>query len=240
MAAARHEAPESVSGWERVPADAAYSHVRNNVTRLLADRPAAGDLTVAACPEWTVRDVVAHLVGICAAVAVKLGGRSAAEPLPGSDAALADLLDAWAVAGEQAERLIAGARRGGVMTMDAFTHELDIRHALGVPPPAGHPAYPGALDVVVGGFSAEVSRRGLPALSIETAGARWAAGGEGRPAVTLEAGRYDLYRSLAGRRTHAQIARLRWSEDPRPWLPAFAWGPFEPPVRQAESAADAW
>ncbi|MDP9866430.1 MULTISPECIES: maleylpyruvate isomerase family mycothiol-dependent enzyme [Streptosporangium] len=227
----------NVPDWERVPADVAYRHVRENVTRLLAGRPAAGDLAVAACPGWTVREVVAHLVEICARVAGRLGSRPVVGPLPG-DAALAALLAAWTTAGEQVERLVAGdaARRGGVMTMDAFTHELDIRYALGLPPPAEHPAYPGALDVVVSGLSAEVSARGLPALRIETPGARWTAGPAGRPAATLSAHRHDLYRSLAGRRTSAQIARLHWSEDPRPWLPAFTWGPFTPPERPAESA----
>ncbi|WP_424530169.1 maleylpyruvate isomerase family mycothiol-dependent enzyme [Sphaerisporangium viridialbum] len=237
MTTGPYEDVTSAPGWERIPQDVAYRHVRENLSRLLAGRPDAGALPVAACPEWTVRDVIAHLVEICARVTSRSGGRPV-EPPPAADAGLAGLLDVWAVAGEQVERLVAAGtvRRAPILVMDAFTHELDIRHALGVPPPAVHPAYPGSLDVVVAGFSAEVDRRGLPPLRIESGDARWVAGGAGRPVATLSAPRHDLVRSLAGRRTRAQIAELSWSEDPGPWLPAFAWGPFDPPEVPAEHA----
>ncbi|MFG1876005.1 maleylpyruvate isomerase N-terminal domain-containing protein [Sphaerisporangium sp. NPDC049003] len=222
----------SAPGRERIPEAVAYRHVRDNLSRLLAERPDAGGVPVAACPEWTIRDVVAHLVGICARV-------TGVPVEPPSDAGLASLLTAWADLGEQVERLVAagGARRAPTLVMDAFTHELDVRHALGVPPPATHPAYPGALDVVVSGFSAEADRLGLPPLRVETDGVFWVTGQGGPPVATLGAPRYDLLRSLAGRRTYAQIAGLSWSQDPGPWLPAFAWGPFDPPERPAEPAA---
>ncbi|MFD0205215.1 MULTISPECIES: maleylpyruvate isomerase N-terminal domain-containing protein [Saccharothrix] len=42
--------------------DIAYRTVRENVKALLADPEAAVDVRVPACPEWTVRDLVAHLV----------------------------------------------------------------------------------------------------------------------------------------------------------------------------------
>jgi hypothetical protein len=34
-------------------------------------------------------------------------------------------------------------------------------------------------------------------------------------------------RSVAGRRSAAQIRRLEWSVDPEPYLPIFGFGPFE-------------
>jgi hypothetical protein len=89
------------------------------------------------------------------------------------------------------------------------------------------------VEVVLGGFSGSVAAHGLPALLLETDGAAWIAG-DGRPAAVVGGGRFDLYRSLAGRRTHAQIAGLSWTGDPRPWLRAFTWGPFRPPEAEVE------
>jgi hypothetical protein len=58
--------------------------------------------------------------------------------------------------------------------------------------------------------------------------------GEGEPAGTLSGDRLDLFRSLVGRRSPAQIAALSWTCDPQPWLPAFIWGPFHPPEHPVE------
>ncbi|MER7077740.1 hypothetical protein [Saccharopolyspora kobensis] len=61
----------------------------------------------------------------------------------------------------------------------------------------------------------------------------WPLGGDD-PVASVRAEPVDLLRSLSGRRTHAQIARLSWSADPAPWLPAFTWGPFTPPGSPVE------
>jgi uncharacterized protein (TIGR03083 family) len=219
---------------DREPHHVVYQTVRQNVIALLEPRPDSAALPVLACPGWTVRDVVGHLVDICHRVAARVTGQperesaSLARDLP-------DLLTEWAVVGARVEGILAGGGGNGILTMDAFSHELDIRAAIGVPPPADHPAYLGALDVVTGGFGSSVDSLGLPPVRIETAGASWTSGA-GRPSGTLVGSRHDLFRSLAGRRTHAQIAGLSWSVPPEQWLPAFEWGPFHPPGRPCEEA----
>jgi hypothetical protein len=120
------------------------------------------------------------------------------------------------------------------MLMDAYTHELDIRLALGAAWPTDHPAFDGALDLLVSGFAGAVRERGLASVQIELDGQQWLAG-DGTPAATVSGHRLDVYRSLAGRRTQQQIAGLDWSADPRQWLPAFEWGPFRPPARPVEA-----
>jgi hypothetical protein len=37
-----------------------------------------------------------------------------------------------------------------------------------------------------------------------------------------------------GRRTLTQISALRWSAPATPFLPAFRWAPFSPPLRPVE------
>jgi uncharacterized protein (TIGR03083 family) len=230
---------ESADLWEPAPDDLAYRVCRENITDLLRRHPGQAGLPVPACPGWSVRDVLAHLLEVGEGARASLSGQPAAAPLPGPGAGLKELLEAWTQTGLAIEELL-GDREGwhGPLTMDVFAHELDIRQVLGEPAPAGHPAYPGALRVVVGGFSSSVRARRLPALRIEAPGAQWVAGA-GDPVVTVRGDRHDLFRSAAGRRTHRQIAELSWSGPCESYLPAFTWGPFHPPAEPVEEAVGA-
>jgi uncharacterized protein (TIGR03083 family) len=203
----------------RVADHIAYRAVRLNI-RELATPGTAGEV-VPACPEWTVQNLVAHLAGNCAS--------TAGTPFVVDGVGLAGLLAGWDVTAQRVETMAAnGAVDIGRLLMDAFTHELDLRDALGVGVPVDHPAYPPAFDVLAGGLSWSISMRGLPALRLVSEDSAWVAG-PGKPVATVTAGHYDLYRSLSGRRTPKQIADLQWSADPSRWLPAFFWGPFAPP-----------
>ncbi|SED36100.1 TIGR03083 family protein [Amycolatopsis tolypomycina] len=200
-----------------------YPAVRRGIRTLLDAHPGALARPVPACPEWTVADLLGHLAEIAERVLVRHGGTP---PEPA-----ADPLDRWDAAGALLDPLLAGAggRSGEIMVMDAYTHELDLRAALGVPPPRTHVAAAASVDVLVRGLSGSIVRLGLPALRLRTTdGEEWLAG-EGRPAATLTAPAHDLCRALAGRRSHAQLAAFDWSGPPEPWLPAFSWGPFSPP-----------
>jgi uncharacterized protein (TIGR03083 family) len=205
-----------------------YPEVRRGIRALLDGRPGAHRRPVPACPEWTVTDLLGHLVAIAERVLERHGGEA---PPPGPIEVPA-LLDRWDDVGEELDRLLAdaGGRSGEVMVMDAYTHELDLRAAFGVPPPVEHPASAPSFEVLVRGFSGSVLARGLPALRVRTTdGPEWTAG-EGRPAASVTAPAHDLYRALAGRRSLGQLAAFEWSEAPGPWLPAFSWGPFAPPL----------
>jgi hypothetical protein len=43
--------------------------------------------------------------------------------------------------------------------------------------------------------------------------------GEGTPGAAVTAGRWELLRAFAGRRSRAQLSALQWSGDPEPYLP---------------------
>lgn len=225
----------SVTSWVRVPDDVAYRTVRRNVAALLADDDGVGDLRVPSCPEWTVRDLVAHLVGNTAAV---LGDDP--EGMPPADAPLGLLLDVWRRRGEGVEAHLHGRTDDGgtaVLVMDAFTHEVDLCYTVGAPVPTEHVAYEQAFRVLAAGLGQSVRSRGLPALRLVCEGAEWVCG-PGEPAVTLAGSRHDVHRALAGRRSRAQLAAMDWSDDPDRWLPAFTWGPFAPPDRPGDVVSD--
>ncbi|RKT19435.1 uncharacterized protein (TIGR03083 family) [Streptomyces sp. 1114.5] len=237
--------------WERAPDHLAYRGSRENITGLLEDRPDVAGVPVPACPGWTVRDVVGHLVEVCRTVAADAPGNLWEVPHaePAADSAdgvgdgpgggLGGLLAEWSQLDVRVEHVVTTAPqlRHTMLMMDAFTHELDLRGALGVPVVRDHASYPSSLDLVVRGFANAVRTHGLPALRIEAPGAAWTAG-DGEPAAVLRGHRHDLLRSLTGRRSLAQIAELAWSAAPEPWLPAFTWGPFHPPTVPVEATVE--
>ncbi|MGW3075595.1 maleylpyruvate isomerase family mycothiol-dependent enzyme [Kitasatospora sp. NPDC001132] len=224
--------------WDRAPDHLAYRGSRENITALLGDRPGVAGVAVPACPEWTVLDLVGHLLEVCRTVAADAPGNLWEVPHADSGDGLDGLLAEWARLDAPVERVLTESPqlRHTMLMMDAFTHEMDLRAALGEAAVPDHPSYPSSLDLVVRGFANAVRTQGLPALRIEAPGAEWLAG-DGEPAAVLRGHRHDLLRSLTGRRSLDQIAELAWSDAPQAWLPAFTWGPFRPPARPVETAA---
>ena len=222
---------------DRIPNHECYRQVRRNVAELLAQPRPVADPVVPACPDWTLRGLLTHLVCVAAAAIGRMSGWLPAQASSSSsaDMGIPELVATWERLGAEADLLLAdtGGRCGNILVMDAFTHELDIRYAIGAELPAAHPAFAGAFGVLANGFAAAVSDHGLPTLRLSSGSTQWTIG-EGEPAATLTATRYDLYRSLAGRRSHHQITALDWNRDSHRWLPAFTWGPFTPPAAPVE------
>ncbi|WP_103352551.1 maleylpyruvate isomerase family mycothiol-dependent enzyme [Amycolatopsis sp. CA-128772] len=208
-----------------------YPAVRRGIRALLEGRPGDHHRPVPACPEWTVTDLLGHLTAIAERVLARHGGTP--PPAPDEPPSVPALLDRWDEVGAEVDRRLAaaGGTSGEIMVMDAYTHELDLRAALGVPPPVEHAAWAPSFDLLVRGFSGSVTGHGLRPLHLRTTGGSVWTAGPGRPTASLTAPAYDLYRALAGRRSLGQLAELEWSEAPGPWLPAFTWGPFAPPAR---------
>lgn len=222
---------------------AAYGGTRRRATELLraAGADAVGDRAVPACPDWTVNQLLAHMVGVVDDV---LGGNVAEAGSDPWTAAQVDrlggtpvdeLLDHWDEVGPQLEAAIplVPPAPGSQMVFDLTTHEHDLRGTLGEP---------GARDsdgLVVGfGFLAKgldrLIRGGdLPTLEITTTGRVLTLGEvpEGEEAqVHLAGPLFELYRSFGGRRTLAQVQALDWSADPSPYLDAFFGGILKPPA----------
>ncbi|MPZ81280.1 MAG: maleylpyruvate isomerase family mycothiol-dependent enzyme [Actinophytocola sp.] len=230
-----HELGQPTMRGVRVPNQIAYRHVRESVTELLSTNEVDVRVTVPSCPQWTIQDLLGHLVNVTALAIGQLSGWPAARATPPTHMDTVGLLDEWARLGTTADQLIAdcGGRAGTILVMDTFTHELDLRYALGADLPDEHSAFAGAFEVLATGFANSVTAHRLPAVRLSSGDTQWTIG-HGEPTATLTADRYDLYRSLAGRRTHDQITALDWDRDSHRWLPAFTWGPFCPPESPVE------
>jgi hypothetical protein len=164
---------------------------------------------------------------------------TAAQVVARADRSLDEILDEWAEVGPRVEQLFGDRGVHPQLLFDEVTHEHDVRSALDRPGAREDDAVTIALSFVVRAFPQALGGAGAPALAFRFGGEEvvLADEGDGAPAqATLTATAFDLVRSCSGRRTLDQIAALDWGgADPAPWLPAFTWGPFTPPVAPVET-----
>lgn len=239
----------------------AYTEVQERLCTVLEDlNEARADTPVPACPEWSVRDVVAHHCGLVVDVVREntpeffgsfnlldqwrdesvararddLTGRQVAEREGHS---LGSLINEWREAtvallpimrGEQSFPEQVPSIFSGVLINDVVVHEGDIRIAIGLDQaPAG-----AALSVALRGYGFSLDYRiktlGLAPLVLAYDGKTLQFGGEGDPGAKVSATRFDLVRTLASRRTAAEITSLDWSGNPEPYVPIL---PEYGPVR---------
>lgn len=215
---------------------AAYRQSRRNITGIVA-APDAAARTVPACPDWSVRDLVGHLVHICESFVAQEESQIDLRPPEGVTAA--ELLERWdgldAALGTALESAPELRRR--ILLLDVLAHESDLRMCFaGTATPVDHPAFAGSIDLATLGLGLAVGGHALPALRIETPQRAWTVG-EGDPVATVSGPPFDVFRSLTGRRTLRQIESLKWSgERCATWTKAFNWGPFRVPGAEVEQA----
>lgn len=207
----------------------AYERVRALVTDLDPDQAA---LRVPTTPAWSVRDLLAHMVGLGVDV---VAGR---EPEDHDSrwtqghvdaraaSTISDLLAEWA---DVADPLVAWMREHRTRPLgDVVIHEQDLRGALGVPggrQSAGlrivreqraEKLTPALEQVALEQVAPEAS-------TLEMRGDTWShRWGPGPAQVVLEAPDYDLFRALTSRRSADQLRSWTVLGDVEPLLPAFA------------------
>jgi hypothetical protein len=101
------------------------------------------------------------------------------------------------------------------LVTDLVIHDQDIRGALGEPRLAVGPGVSFALATYVFGVDYRIRQLALPALGLRY-GEKVRVLGEGEPAATLTADRFELFRAFGGRRSREQILALDWLGEPRP------------------------
>jgi hypothetical protein len=110
-----------------------------------------------------------------------------------------------------------------VLVTDLVVHDQDVRGAFGRGRAPDGPASALALATYAFGVDYRIRQLGLPAFGLCT-GPKLRVLGQGQPAATVSADRFELVRALAGRRSRAQILALSWEGDPGPYvgiLPAY-------------------
>jgi uncharacterized protein (TIGR03083 family) len=208
----------------------------------------AVDLPVPACPDWTVGDLLAHLVGAAADAAAGEFYAGAMRAWHEPDAATAREL--W-TAGHvrryarrslellrhdletHGARLAAALRRGDAPVAgapdwgpsapvgDLCVHLDDLREALGLEPATSSPVTRWGFASYRTWLHLRLRQLGLPALVLHDGTREWPVG-VGPPAGTVTADQHELFRMIAGRRSADRIRAYDWTTDPEPYLAVIA------------------
>jgi uncharacterized protein (TIGR03083 family) len=177
-----------------------------------------------AAPEWRVRDLVAHLSGITADInagnldGVATDAWTARQVDARRDWSIEQLLEEWDTEAAKVEAVMSSLPEMAVgqMTTDAATHEQDIRGGL---------ERPGARDcdaVVIGcdwgvQVLAGVAEPADATVRIETEAGTTTVG-TGTRQIGVRIDRFELFRTMTGRRSLEQIRSFGWDGEPAPEL----------------------
>jgi uncharacterized protein (TIGR03083 family) len=214
----------------------AYVALQQRLVALLSTTD--GSAPVPSCPEWSVREVIAHLVGLCEDwIGHRLDGYASASWTADQigrfgDWNIASLLSRWSELVPDFVRLGDDPLMGPPARWafgDAVIHEADLRGALS----AGRVPADAVLLSLKGTIPRwrEVLSNVNPptTLLVRPPDAReWALGPPNDdPPVVVTPTAYELFRALAGRRTVEQVRAWPWSADPEPILSLGLPYPFE-------------
>jgi uncharacterized protein (TIGR03083 family) len=186
------------------------------------------------CPDWTVRQTLAHLAGV---IDDGLNGNmegvtteawTAVHIAKRADNSGPEILKEWNTWAPFVEDRATSVGLGlSQLVFDAVTHEHDLRFALGIPGARDSDALRLGLYFFQQRLPANADKAGVPCPQIIV---------DGRPlfahpapdALVLTASLFDTVRSIGSRRTLDEIAALDWSADPRAVMSLLL--PFAPPT----------
>ena len=206
---------------------AAWREAHERVCALVLDVPAGAlEARVPACPDWTGRELLSHVVGLGADVLDgdepddHHAGWTQAQVDARRDRSVEELVGEWRAL---ADDLAAWMRQHGSRPLnDVVIHEQDLRGALHRP--GG--AHSSGVAIVRDRMAARLrgALGGRPPLAL--VGQVWTWTSDGGPVddahVVLEAGDLDLFRALCSRRTAGELRGWTVRGDVEPLLPAFA------------------
>jgi uncharacterized protein (TIGR03083 family) len=207
---------------------AAYEDTRGRIVELarsLSDEDLARK--VPATPDWTVKDLLGHIVGIASDVSSgHIEGMGSppwtqAQVDRAREKSVDQLLTTWEEVAPQVAQGInfVGRTAAGLFAGDVVTHEHDLRGAVNRPGARDSLGVQVALDTYSFRFRRKLEQAGLGPVVISDGKNEWRSG-EGEPAATVSGEPFELLRSLTGRRTPAEVEQnLTWTGDCATYLP---------------------
>jgi len=200
----------------------AYRALRGRVTALLTEAdPARFDAVAPATPEWRVRDVLAHMVGVNADIlAGKLEGVASDEWTQAqvdarAEASVPEMLAEWNEISPAVEEIapMFGTATGQWL-FDACTHEHDLCQALGVVGDRDSDAVVLGFGWITDRLDDALRATGRPGTAIVTEAGTTTVGDADGSAVHTS--RFEVVRAITGRRSRAQVLAYGWDGPARP------------------------
>ena len=194
------------------------------------------DTPVEACPGWSVRDTLAHLLGVLTDLSKGKIADSAQEGWADThiaragDRSVSDLNAEWHLRANTTPAVF--QEYGAVLHADCLTHEFDIKQAIGNRQGRDLQAVRSVALFYLGAIDQAWRSDVIPPLRIVTESKSLDVGGD-NPQVSVEMSWWEIGRVVSGRRSVSQVKSLTWSNDPTPWLDhLFVFGPRETPLEE--------
>lgn len=189
---------------------AGHERVCALVERTVTERPEALERPVPATPDWSARQLLAHMVGLGVDV---LGGDEPDDHHEGwtraqverrAQSSPVDVVAEWR---EVADRLETYLREQSPRPLgDLLIHEQDLRGGLGVPGARATEGLALVRSTMATRIGAAVGDAGLAPLALEQQDGPWRwASADGDPGAVLRADGFDLFRTVTSRRSADQI-----------------------------------
>ena len=184
---------------------------------------------VPTCPEWTVRDLVSHNVGLATDLSQGRGPTGDTQRWVDDmvadrrDRSVADQLAEWEETGPAFADAIRSSGRLAGLLLDIVAHEHDLAHAISKQ--GDHDST--AIEAVMDGpesflLDRDLATAGLGAVRlVDTAGGREWTCGQGEVGFTLRASMFELFRLTGSRRSLAQLRASDHDGDLDAYLPGL-------------------
>lgn len=186
---------------------------------LLAATPEQLAVQVPACPDWQVRDLLAHTVGAVVDVtAGRIDGAGSdswthAQVQARKDSSLAELLAEWSAVPLEEALLGVSEMQAAQVVFDVTTHEHDLRGALDAPGERDSDGVAIGWEWATSILGQLRDGYGEGAIVLTTAEGDGTYG-SAPPSSGVTADRFELFRAMTGRRSHEQVAAWAWTGEP--------------------------
>lgn len=187
---------------------------------------------VPACPEWAVKELVAHLTGVAAdslsANVAEMGKADWTQSQVDArrDKPVDEILAEWDGIAAQVGPALDGLHptMSSALIGDLITHEHDLRGALGNTDARDTDGVVISTGFYSRFFGKRLKDASLPTITVESGEHQWTAGIQ-EPIGTVRAPLFEMLRGLTGRRTTDEVKGFDWSIDAAPYLEVFSMYP---------------
>lgn len=214
-----------------------YTRVQDRLIALVTDGGTDLATTIPATPDWTIRDLLAHLAGVPADV---IAGNMADAPSEAwthahvssrVEATPEEIIAEWREQIALLQDALATPNATGLFS-DVVVHEQDVRGALGQPGARDTDEIRAVAEVFIASLGRRFAEKGLPALKVVVDGEAHVIG-EGEPAGELTLSAFEATRVFTGRRSPDQVKARFTSGNPQVWIDSlFLFGPRKTPLSE--------